>query len=82
MIRELVELPLRHPQLFRSVGIPPPRGVLLYGPPGSGKTMIAKAVAAETNAYFFTINGPEIMSKMSGESESKLRKVLIDWLMG
>ncbi len=75
MIRELVELPLRHPQLFRSVGIPPPRGVLLYGPPGSGKTMIAKAVAAETNAYFFTINGPEIMSKMSGESESKLRKV-------
>ena len=57
MIRELVELPLRHPQLFRSVGIPPPRGVLLYGPPGSGKTMIAKAVAAETNAYFFTING-------------------------
>jgi len=64
MIRELVELPLRHPQLFRSVGIPPPRGVLLYGPPGSGKTMIAKAVAAETNAYFFTINGPEIMSKV------------------
>lgn len=78
MIRELVELPLRHPQLFRSVGIPPPRGVLLYGPPGSGKTMIAKAVAAETNAYFFTINGPEIMSKMSGESESKLRKAFED----
>lgn len=57
MIRELVELPLRHPKLFNAVGIPPPRGVLLFGPPGSGKTMIAKAVAGETNAYFFTING-------------------------
>lgn len=55
-----VELPLRHPQLFRSVGIPPPRGVLLYGPPGCGKTMIARAVAAETNAYFFTINGESL----------------------
>lgn len=73
-IRELVELPLRHPQIFRTVGIPPPRGVLMYGPPGSGKTMIAKAVAAETGAYFFLINGPEIMSKLSGESESNLRK--------
>lgn len=70
MIRELVELPLRHPQLFRSVGIPPPRGVLLYGPPGSGKTMIAKAVAAETNAYFFTINGPEIMSKVGARAKT------------
>ena len=73
-IRELVELPLRHPQIFRSVGIPPPRGVLMYGPPGSGKTMIAKAVAAETGAYFFLLNGPEIMSKLAGESESNLRK--------
>ena len=69
MIRELVELPLRHPQLFRSVGIPPPRGVLLYGPPGSGKTMIAKAVAAETNAYFFTINGKSVISEIEGETE-------------
>eukprot|EP00158_Paraphelidium_tribonemae_P000145 Partr_v1_DN18158_c0_g1_i1_m24368 putative 26S protease regulatory subunit len=60
-IRELIELPLRHPQLFNSVGIPPPRGVLMYGPPGCGKTMIARAVAAETGAYCFTINGPEIM---------------------
>lgn len=74
-IRELVELPLRHPQLFRTVGIPPPRGVLMYGPPGSGKTMIAKAVASETGAYFFLLNGPEIMSKLAGESESNLRKV-------
>jgi len=73
-IRELVELPLRHPQIFRTVGIPPPRGVLMYGPPGSGKTTIAKAVAAETGAYFFLLNGPEVMSKMAGESESNLRK--------
>jgi transitional endoplasmic reticulum ATPase len=74
-IRELVELPLRHPQIFRAVGIPPPRGVLMYGPPGSGKTAIARAVAAETGAYFFLLNGPEIMSKLAGESESNLRKV-------
>lgn len=74
-IRELVELPLRHPQIFRTVGIPPPRGVLMYGPPGSGKTLIAKAVAAETGANFVLINGPEVMSKMAGESESNLRKV-------
>ena len=74
-IRELVELPLRHPQIFRTVGIPPPRGVLMYGPPGSGKTMIARAVATETGAYCFVLNGPEIMSKLSGESESNLRKV-------
>jgi transitional endoplasmic reticulum ATPase len=73
-IRELVELPLRHPQLFRTVGIPPPRGVLMYGPPGSGKTTIAKAVAAETGAFFFLLNGPEVMSKLAGESESNLRK--------
>lgn len=73
-MRELVELPLRHPQIFRSVGIPPPKGVLLYGPPGSGKTLMAKAVAAETGAYFFLLNGPEIMSKLAGESEANLRK--------
>jgi transitional endoplasmic reticulum ATPase len=74
-IRELAELPLRHPQIFQSVGIPPPKGVLLYGPPpGYGKTIIAKAVAGETGAFFFLLNGPEIMSKLAGESESNLRK--------
>jgi len=73
-IRELVELPLRHPQLFKAVGVKPPRGVLMYGPPGSGKTLIARAVANETGAFFFLINGPEIMSKLAGESESNLRK--------
>lgn len=73
-IRELVELPLRHPQLFKSIGIKPPRGILLYGPPGTGKTLIARAVANETGAFFFLINGPEIMSKLAGESESNLRK--------
>ena len=73
-IRELVELPLRHPQLFKSIGIKPPRGILMYGPPGTGKTLMARAVANETGAFFFLINGPEIMSKMAGESESNLRK--------
>jgi transitional endoplasmic reticulum ATPase len=73
-IREMIELPLRHPTLFSTLGIKPPRGVLLYGPPGSGKTLIARAVANETGAFFFLINGPEIMSKMAGESESNLRK--------
>jgi len=73
-IRELVELPLRHPQLFKSIGIKPPKGILLFGPPGTGKTLIARAVANETGAFFFLINGPEIMSKMAGESESNLRK--------
>lgn len=73
-IRELVELPLRHPQLFKSIGIKPPRGILMYGPPGTGKTIMARAVANETGAFFFLINGPEIMSKMAGESESNLRK--------
>ena len=73
-IRELVELPLKHPELFNTVGIKPPRGVLMYGPPGSGKTLIARAVANETAAFLYVINGPEIMSKMSGESESNLRK--------
>jgi transitional endoplasmic reticulum ATPase len=73
-IREMIELPLRHPTLFKTLGVKPPRGVLLYGPPGSGKTLIAKAVANETGAFFFLINGPEIMSKMAGDSESNLRK--------
>ncbi|KAM0864636.1 hypothetical protein ACQ4PT_043796 [Festuca glaucescens] len=73
-IRELVELPLRHPQVFKCLGVKPPKGILLYGPPGSGKTLIARAVANETGAFFFCINGPEIMSKMAGESESNLRK--------
>jgi SpoVK/Ycf46/Vps4 family AAA+-type ATPase len=69
-----VELPLRHPQLFKTIGVKPPKGILLYGPPGSGKTLIARAVANETGAFFFLINGPEIMSKLAGESESNLRK--------
>lgn len=73
-IREMVELPLRHPQLFKAIGIKPPRGVLMFGPPGTGKTLMARAVANETGAFFFLINGPEIMSKMAGESESNLRK--------
>jgi transitional endoplasmic reticulum ATPase len=73
-IREMIELPLRHPLLFKTLGVKPPRGVLLYGPPGSGKTLIARAVANETGAFFFLINGPEIMSKMAGESEANLRK--------
>lgn len=73
-IREMIELPLRHPALFKTLGVKPPRGVLLYGPPGSGKTLIARAVANETGAFFFLINGPEIMSKMAGDSESNLRR--------
>lgn len=74
LIRELVELPLRHPALFKSIGVKPPKGILMYGPPGSGKTLIARAIANETGAFFFVINGPEIMSKLAGESESNLRK--------
>jgi len=73
-IREMIELPLRHPTLFKNLGVKPPRGVLLHGPPGSGKTLIARAVANETGAFFLVINGPEIMSKMAGESEQNLRK--------
>lgn len=73
-IREMIELPLRHPQLFKTLGVKPPKGVLLYGPPGSGKTLIAKAIANETGAFFFLLNGPEIMSKMQGEAEGNLRK--------
>ena len=74
-IRELVELPLRHPELFKRLGIDPPKGILLYGPPGCGKTLLAKAVANEAEAYFIAINGPEIMSKFYGESEQKLRDI-------
>ena len=74
-IRETIELPLKHPELFRHVGIEPPKGVLLYGPPGTGKTLIAKAVANESGAHFTSINGPEIMSKFYGESEQKLRQI-------
>jgi len=73
-IRELVELPLRHPTLFKSIGVKPPKGILMYGPPGCGKTLIARAIANETGSFFFVINGPEIMSKLAGESESNLRK--------
>ncbi len=72
-IREMVELPLRHPELFEKVGIEPPKGVLLYGPPGTGKTLLAKAVASESNANFILINGPEIMDKFYGQSEANLR---------
>jgi transitional endoplasmic reticulum ATPase len=73
-IKEMVELPLRHPSLFKAIGVKPPRGILLYGPPGTGKTLIARAVANETGAFFFLINGPEIMSNFRGESESNLLK--------
>jgi len=75
MVREMIELPLRHPELFERLGIEPPKGVLLYGPPGTGKTLIAKAVANEVDAHFITLSGPEIMSKYYGESEGKLREV-------
>ena len=74
-IREMIELPIRHPELFKRIGIDPPKGVLLHGPPGTGKTLLAKAVAGETDAHFLTISGPEIMSKFYGQSEENLRKV-------
>jgi len=77
-VREMVELPLRHPSIFKRLGIDPPKGVLLRGPPGCGKTLLAKAVANESEAYFISINGPEIMSKFYGESEKKLRKIFIE----
>ena len=72
-VREMIELPLRHPEIFERIGIEAPKGVLLYGPPGTGKTLLAKAVANETNANFYSIGGPEIMSKFYGESEERLR---------
>jgi transitional endoplasmic reticulum ATPase len=74
-IREMIEVPLRHPELFSRLGINPPRGVLLYGPPGTGKTLIARAVASETDANFISISGPEIVSKFYGESEQRLRQI-------
>ena len=74
-VREMIELPLRHPEIFERIGIEAPKGVLLYGPPGTGKTLLAKAVANETNASFYSISGPEIMSKFYGESEERLREV-------
>ena len=78
LIREMIELPLRHPSLFKTLGIKPPRGVLLFGPPGSGKTLIARAIANETGAFFFLLNGPEIMSKMAGQAEENLRKAFAE----
>lgn len=74
-VREMIELPLRHPELFKRLGVEAPKGVLLHGPPGTGKTLLAKAVANETNSTFYTIGGPEIMSKYYGESEEKLRSI-------
>ncbi|MFW5865736.1 MAG: CDC48 family AAA ATPase [Nanoarchaeota archaeon] len=74
-VREMVELPLKHPELFERLGIEPPKGVLMHGPPGTGKTLLAKAVANETNSNFYVINGPEIMSKFYGQSEENLRKI-------
>ena len=74
-VREIIELPLKHPELFERLGIRPPKGVLLFGPPGTGKTLIARAVANESGANFFSINGPEIMSKYYGQSEQKLREI-------
>ena len=74
-VREMIELPLKHPELFERLGIEPPKGILLHGPPGTGKTLLAKAVANESGAKFFVINGPEVMSKFYGESEENIRKV-------
>ena len=74
-IREMVELPMRHPELFDKIGVEAPKGVLLYGPPGTGKTLLAKAVAGETNAHFISISGPEIMGKHYGESEERIREI-------
>ncbi len=76
-VREIIELPLKHPELFERLGIHPPKGVLLNGPPGTGKTLIARAVANESGANFFSINGPEIMSKYYGQSEQKLREIFL-----
>ena len=76
-VREIIELPLKHPELFERLGIHPPKGVLLYGPPGTGKTLIARAVANESGANFISINGPEIMSKYYGQSEQKLREIFV-----
>jgi len=77
-IREMVELPLKHPEIFEKLGIDPPKGVLLHGPPGTGKTLLARAVASESDANFILLNGPEIMSKFYGESEKKIRDIFED----
>ena len=84
----MIELPLRHPQLFKNLGIKPPRGVLLYGTPGIGKTWLVRAMATDNGAFFFLINGHEVMSKMAGEDEGNLGKafeeavyLLLYWLM-
>ena len=77
-IREMVELPIRRPEIFKKIGISPPKGVLLYGPPGTGKTLLAKAVASETDAHFTIINGPEIIGSAYGQSEANLRKIFED----
>ena len=74
-IREMVEIPMKHPEIFNRLGVTPPKGVLLHGPPGTGKTLLAKAVATETDAHFILLNGPEIMSKFYGESEKKIRNI-------
>jgi transitional endoplasmic reticulum ATPase len=74
-VREMIELPLRHPEIFEKLGIEAPKGVLLFGPPGTGKTLLAKAVANESNSHFISISGPEIMSKFYGESEARLREI-------
>ncbi|MFH1623040.1 MAG: CDC48 family AAA ATPase [Candidatus Aenigmatarchaeota archaeon] len=77
-VREMIELPLRHPELFERLGVEPPKGVLLYGPPGTGKTLLARAVATESGANFISISGPEVMSKFYGESEANLRNIFDD----
>ena len=77
-IREMIELPLKHPQVFQRLGIDPPKGVLLHGPPGTGKTLIAKAVANESNIHFISVNGPEIVNKFYGESEAQIRGLFED----
>lgn len=77
-VREIIEIPMKHPEVFKKLGITPPKGVLLYGPPGTGKTLLAKAVANETDSNFVVINGPELMSKFYGQSEENLRRVFDD----
>src|SRR5438094_2091152 len=74
-VREMIELPLRHPEIFEKLGIEAPKGILLHGPPGTGKTLLAKAVASESNAHFISISGPEVMSKFYGESEARIREI-------
>jgi transitional endoplasmic reticulum ATPase len=74
-VREMIELPLRHPELFERLGVEAPKGVLLYGPPGTGKTLLARAIASESNAIFINLSGPEIVSKFYGESEERLRDI-------